>query len=236
MQCKETQGYFGNITSVYSKQGLRSHSGIDIQCGYGTDIECPVNGFVYKVLNDKRPANDGSGFWAVFIITEYKGQLREVCVGHCSEIMVTEGQYVSKGQIIAKEGNRGTVFYNGQQITLAMQKAGNKLGTHRHWQSREIKATSNFKASKVYLTLDGVYKDDKGQRYEVPNYYNGHNGLLPDIKDILSDYALWKKAEEEKKLQEAIKDNIEVSTEIKQSWLNILAEYGKILLDLIKLK
>ena len=194
-QCIETQGFLDNLNNVYASYGLKSHSGLDISCGYGTEIESPLDGFIYKIIDDKRPANDGTGYWAIFMIGMYKGQLGEFCVGHCSRIDVEIGSYVKKGQILGLEGNKGLVFFNGKQITKEMQDSGDIRGYHRHYQWRLIKKvkTSTGKVPRLTAYPLSIYKDKEGYQYEIPTYYDGHHGLLPVIKDILDDYNLEKK-------------------------------------------
>jgi len=178
--------------------GMNAHGGEDWVCGYGTAIESPLGGYVYKVIDDKRPASDGSGYWAIFMICEYKGQLGELCVGHCSRIDVDVGDTVKKGQIIGLEGNHGVVFSGDTQITKKMQDKGDIRGSHRHWQWRPLKKVSKTSPKANYLSafLAMIYKDKDGFFYEIPNYSNGYHGLSPDISKILADYDLDKKVEE----------------------------------------
>jgi murein DD-endopeptidase MepM/ murein hydrolase activator NlpD len=193
-KCQLTQGFYGNATSVYSSYGMKGHGAVDIVCGYGTPIESPLDGYVYKVIDDKRPANDGTGYWAVFMIVQYKGSIYELCIGHCSKINVDVGFYVKKGDVIALEGNRGRVFVGEKEITKAMQDKGVKDGSHRHWQLRAIKKTLNASGKIPRLTVYplSIYKDKDGYEYEIPGYYNGFNGLVPEIADVLKEYGEWK--------------------------------------------
>lgn len=192
MICETTQGFYDNKNNAYAGIGLKAHSGLDIECGYGTDIEFPLDGFVSNVLDKTHLASDG--FWAVYVICMYNGVIGELCVGHCSRIDVKVGDLINKGQVIGAEGNHGLIYYGNTLITLVMQAAGDTRGHHRHWQWRPLIKTKYQDPSKQYITsyAIGAYKDPAGYYYEVENYDNGYHGLSPDIASILNDYGVWK--------------------------------------------
>lgn len=76
------------------------HKGIDISVSYGTNIYSTMSGFVKKI----RHSNYGYG--NLIIINNGNGY--ETRYAHLSEIIdLKEGQYVEKGQLIAKSGNSG---------------------------------------------------------------------------------------------------------------------------------
>ena len=200
MICTETQLYSENTNNAYAP--MKGHGGIDVHCGYGSPIESPLDGVVYKVLDAKRPANDGTGFWAVFLLCEYKGQLGELCIGHPSKINVDVGQKVIKGQVIGLEGNRGMVYQNGVRITKAMQDAGDQRGSHRHWQFRPCIKVKSIDSNQFLTAFGGkIYRDEESMYYKVNDYENGYHGLSPDIRGILSDYTEWK-------MNQAIEDKV----------------------------
>jgi len=74
------------------------HSGIDIAAKYGSPIKATANGIVvftgYKPLYGNMVVIDHNNGY----ITRY---------GHCSRILVKEGDVVKKGDIIAKIGSTG---------------------------------------------------------------------------------------------------------------------------------
>lgn len=93
----------GYISSYFG--GGRSHRGIDIAAPYGTDIFASDSGTVELVQNYVASTygyqiviNHGDGFK-----TRY---------AHCSAIFVTEGQKVTKGQIIGAIGRTGRATGN----------------------------------------------------------------------------------------------------------------------------
>lgn len=215
--CTRTQGFYENVANAYSSLGLKGHGGIDINCGYGSPIECPLAGYVYSVYDNIHKAKDG--YWAIFLIAEYKGQLGELCIGHCAKILLDIGQNVTKGQVIAQEGNHGYVFENGVPITLAMQADGDERGHHRHWQWRPVAKTKTLNNEQFLIDFSGyVYRDKEGFYYKVLDYNNGFHGLSPEIAGILNDYDDWFLG---KSLPPAI-DNQQSFIEILKKYLNLL--------------
>lgn len=172
--CEITQKFGQNANGAYKAAGLQGHTGIDIACGYGTPVYPIKRLWVYKVLDGvKQVANDGSGFTGVFGLDE-DGQ--EWLYGHCDTLAV-EGRWYETGEIIGKEANHGLVFSGGTQITLAMQKAGDTRGAHRHIQKR--KCVLGNDPNKIYLTnYGGRMIVFKGQNVQVENWWNGFNGCV----------------------------------------------------------
>lgn len=192
MTCEITQTFYGNATDLYKKSGMLGHGAEDEVCGYGSPIECPLDGYVYSVFDDVHRAGDG--YWGVYMICEYKGQVGELCVGHPSKILVPIGQNVKKGEIIGLEGNHGTVFVGQEQITIPMQIAGDHRGSHRHWQWRPLKKVPDQSTASQYIKdfTNQPYKDKDGNYFIIPEYSNGFKGLSPLIANILKDYDDWK--------------------------------------------
>lgn len=90
-----------NISSYYGMRWGRLHSGIDISCSgvYGRTIVAADKGTVTTVRNSP------SGYGLHVIINHGNGYT--TLYAHCSSVMVSAGQTVSKGQAIAKVGNSG---------------------------------------------------------------------------------------------------------------------------------
>lgn len=191
--CTNTQG-FGLHPETYKP--LKGHSGYDRHCGYGTEIEWPIvdaNSVFYKEISKKYPARDGSGYSAVCGICEREGEVFEFQIGHPSNILAKLGSTLTTGQVVALEGNHGFVFENGVQITKAMQDAGDKRGSHRHYQKRPVWRTKILEAGEMYLDAFGgkPYKDSNGFYYKVIDYKNGFNGCV-DPRGELDRYDSWK--------------------------------------------
>ncbi len=111
----------GIITSRYgSNDSVRSHShsGIDIAAPYGTAIKAAASGTVTYSGN----ANDGYGY---YIIISHGNGVSTV-YAHCSQLLVSAGQTVSQGEVIAKVGS-----------------TGNSTGNHLHFEVRKNGVTYN---------------------------------------------------------------------------------------------
>lgn len=182
-QCKIGQPFRGNAVATYKAGGLLGHTGVDNQCGYGT----PINSYwdkeyVYKVLTKENPSNDGSGFTGIFTIVEQGGKLFEFLYGHCNPNPLLLGTYLTKNQFIGREANNGEVYSGkdgNERITLAMQKAGDIRGAHRHDQARELRKDTVVQPNTRYLTtLGGGYLYLDGFFYAIPNYSNGFAGCF----------------------------------------------------------
>jgi Putative peptidoglycan binding domain/Peptidase family M23 len=173
--CVEGQGFGQNFNPSYHAGGLLGHTGRDVNCGYGTPIGSLCDGYVYSTFPIEHPASDG--YTAVFTLVETPLELFEMSYGHVSHIDCFIGQHVHKGDVLAKEGNHGTVYVGNILITLAMQAAGDQRGSHRHYQKRLLKKVRRTDPTKRYLqTAEGLYYD--GFYYEILNYDNGFNGCV----------------------------------------------------------
>ena len=189
-KCEISQKYGANKNAIF--YGFAGHSGVDEVCEHASKVYALKNGFVYKILDDKRPANDGSGYWAVFIISRNPdGSYCEWQIGHLSKILCEVGDTVEPQTVIGEQGNRGQVFARGKVVTRAMQDAGDTRGSHRHW-NKKILARRTQKEMRVnpgqYITSWGpegkIYIDPEGYSYEVLNFNNGLNGSVDPMIDI----------------------------------------------------
>ena len=102
-----TEGQFwpvqGVITGLFGKwrAGRHSghyHAGVDIAAAVGTPILAPIDGTVAFVGR--------KGGYGRTLIIEHKDGIATL-YGHTSEILVSEGQIIKKGQLVAKVGNSG---------------------------------------------------------------------------------------------------------------------------------
>lgn len=101
----------GTITSVFGQRWGRSHTGIDVGAPKGTAIYAAAGGTVTYSGN----RNDGYGYYIILShgngVTTY--------YAHCSELLVSAGETVQQGQLIAKVGS-----------------TGNSTGNHLHFEIR----------------------------------------------------------------------------------------------------
>lgn len=174
--CYEGQGFGQNFNPSYHQGGLIGHTGIDIGCGYGTPIQALCTGMVYSTY-PITPRVTQDGYTAVFQLVTTPLEVFEFSYGHVSEIDCQIGQQVTAGDVIAKEGNYGTVYSGNIRITVDQENSGNHAGSHRHYQKRPVKRVATTTPDKHYLqTADGIYYD--GSYYEIYDFTNGFNGCV----------------------------------------------------------
>ena len=190
MKCSLNQTFGGNANPSYKGIGLKGHSGTDVDCQWEKSIHTPVAALTYKVLTKERPSNDGSGFTGVFLLVEDGIETYELLIGHINPVVVP-GAVLKATDHVGYQANNGTVYANGIQITLEMQRRGDQRGTHTHWQKRPYKKVLKRDPSKSYLTSQSdmnwgspFYQDKDGYFYEIWNYDNGYNGCVDLFKPI----------------------------------------------------
>lgn len=94
----------GPITSGYGMRfhpilrRYRMHTGVDIGAGYGSPIRAAANGEVILAGHMRGYGNT--------VIVDHGGGVSTL-YAHCSDILVSEGQNVQKGQTIARVGSTG---------------------------------------------------------------------------------------------------------------------------------
>ena len=111
----------GIITSRFgNRESIRTsgHTGLDIAAPNGTTIKAAASGTVTYSGN----ANDGYGYYV--IISHGNGVT--TLYAHCSQLLVSKGQTVSQGTVIAKVGS-----------------TGNSTGNHLHFEVRKNGITYN---------------------------------------------------------------------------------------------
>ena len=104
------------LSSKYGYRWGRLHAGVDISCSgvYGRTIVAADKGTVTTVKNSP------SGYGLHVIINHGNGYT--TLYGHCSAVLVSAGQTVSKGQAIAKVGNSGRS--TGPHLHFEIRKNG----------------------------------------------------------------------------------------------------------------
>lgn len=107
----------GTIMSRYgSNDSVRdhTHSGLDIAAPKGTPIKAAASGTVTYAGN----ADDGYGNYVVVS----HGNGVQTVYAHCSKLLVSAGQKVSQGEVIAKVGSTGNS--TGNHLHLEVRKNG----------------------------------------------------------------------------------------------------------------
>lgn len=102
---------YGSLSSRYGLRWDRSHNGIDISGQHGSSIMAADGGIVTY-------ADWMDGYGNFVVINHENGY--ETAYGHCSALLVSVGQRVIKGEVIAKMGS-----------------TGRSTGTHLHFEVKK---------------------------------------------------------------------------------------------------
>jgi murein DD-endopeptidase MepM/ murein hydrolase activator NlpD len=148
--------FFGVNPALYAHLDMKGHNGIDIVRPHGEPMFAVEEGTIVDV----KDTPDGYGKHLRLIS---KLGTREWTYGHCSDILVKQGQYVKAGQFLARMGNTGFVVSGNTPFWGQNPYAG----THLH------------------LGVRPIHKDKSGWAYEgsklkfmVENYNNGYKGSV----------------------------------------------------------
>lgn len=116
----------GDIYKEYSMDGLIysdtlqewvTHRGVDFQVNLSDDVKASASGTVKSIKNDPRYG------WS--IILEHKDGFSTIYTCLVDVSLVSEGDSVEQGQIIAKAGNSGVFEYaDGSHLHFEMMKDG----------------------------------------------------------------------------------------------------------------
>lgn len=113
--CSTISSPFGSRMHPIQKRVI-NHTGIDISAGYGSAIVAAADG---KVVNAGY-----NGSYGKYVVIDHGGGYKTL-YAHCSALLVSAGQVVSRGQTIAKVGSTGNstgphlhfeVLVNGSQV------------------------------------------------------------------------------------------------------------------------
>lgn len=179
--CVIGQPFGQNANPLYKSGGLYGHPAQDENCGYGSNIFSFVEGDMYSAYFPSKPASDG--YTAVYLLCRTPLETFEFATGHVSEILIKIGDHVKRGDLIAREGNKGQVYSGGVHITLAMQAAGDKRGSHRHYQKRPVIAIKGGMGT-FLQTATGTYRDADGNYYKHALPSNGYAGCVDWTKPL----------------------------------------------------
>src|SRR5699024_10917532 len=103
------------------------HKGVDIAAGKGTQVMAAESGVVTKVVTGcgEGPSSHscGGGFGNVIYITHLiDGRTVTTVYGHLSSVNVSNGQTISRGQVIGGVGNTGQSF--GYHLHFEVHEGG----------------------------------------------------------------------------------------------------------------
>ena len=105
------------ITCDYGSAGYEGHTGVDFSCPTGSAVVAAESGYVFYV----KELNYSYGYHVVIMHdkTDSAGNYVYTLYAHNSSIVVSQNQYVAKGQLIAYSGS-----------------TGNSTGPHCHFEVR----------------------------------------------------------------------------------------------------
>ncbi len=112
--------YFGENPQVYAKFNQAGHEGLDFQAPVGANIYACADGEVFDI----RPNNGNAYGLHVRIRHRADGREYRTIYAHLSKTLVSEGQYVGAGELIALAGNTGHSF--GPHLHLTLKLTGAK--------------------------------------------------------------------------------------------------------------
>ena len=100
-----------------------AHNGVDIAGPYGTPIYAADSG----IVTTAKYTNRGYG---VYVIIEH-GNGYQTVYGHCSSLVVSYGQQVKKGQLIAYMGSTGNS--TGNHLHFEIKSGNTRYDPYRFW-------------------------------------------------------------------------------------------------------
>lgn len=145
---------WGILNPIYKRFGFDRHNGIDIEPGKDKTLYAPFSGVVVR-LGDQ--PNGGGIFLSImselsgFDDGEYRVLIDLL---HCEAIHVTEGQYVSLGDVLATADNTGF-----------------STGPHTHIQSRRVKKWNNKSGAAMKWTQADT--NDANGSFDMAPFWNG---------------------------------------------------------------
>jgi murein DD-endopeptidase MepM/ murein hydrolase activator NlpD len=113
--------YAGLITSRYGYRGREFHTGVDLAGPIGSPIVAADGGTVSFA--------GYHGSYGKCIIIDH-GNGIQTLYGHCSKLLVTKGEKVSKGELIAKVGSTGRS--TGPHCHFEVRVNGNDVNPMRY--------------------------------------------------------------------------------------------------------
>jgi len=141
---RESSGFGWRIHPIYGRKIF--HRGLDFSAPIGTKVMATANGIVETIRY-----NDGSGYGNLIMIKHNYG-FRSV-YAHLDSMRVKVGDYVTKGQVIAKSGN-----------------SGRSTGPHLHYEVRYLDKILN---PKIFVTwndrnfVDTIKKENRVQWHSL---------------------------------------------------------------------
>lgn len=111
----------GRLTSGFGERWGRPHNGIDIAAPTGTSIKAASGGTVVY--------SGSAGTFGKLVIVDHGNGLRTY-YAHCSSLLVSEGERVKSGQVIAKVGSTGRA--TGPNLHFEVRVNGRPVDPERY--------------------------------------------------------------------------------------------------------
>ena len=184
-----SQKYVENPALYQSRFGINWHNGVDIVSFHGDELLCCEDFIPYKIFDLKAGSvSKGFGFNAL-TKPDDKGICREWIYWHTmSNLKFSLDKLVQQGEVVGYEGNSGSIFSNGVEVSDNLKGVSPYFGTHLHWGKRLVKKTKT-PTGDVLAGVDGkLYQDSQGFYYEVLNFNNGVKGFIDPMKDEIIYY------------------------------------------------
>ena len=160
--------YFGENPSLYAQFELKGHNGMDLVRPHGEPLFAIEDGEIISVKND--PHGYVKNLRILSEKPDKDGFYNEWVYGHNSENLVTVGQKVKAGDLVAKMGNTGFTVSGSTPYWSVNPYAG----THLHLGLRKVKR----------VKTGGFTYEGSTTRISVQNYGNGYKGAVDSLPVI----------------------------------------------------
>lgn len=194
-----SQGFGMNVQFYKDRFGITGgHNGTDIvsqPIAHGDLLFASKDGVVVRAYDLSHGSiTAGFGLWLLCDPDE-NGICDVFIYWHTmSNLKCVEGERVKQGDILAYEGDSGSVFVDMQPVPDEAKGLPPYPGTHLHWGKFQVKKTKVSEISgKTLLTqLDGQpYYGPDGDYFEWLNFNDGMRGCVdPMLTDIIH-YDQW---------------------------------------------
>lgn len=111
----------GTVTSEFGPRWGRNHNGMDIACSMYTPIVACEKGTVVKTGSDNSMGN--------YVMVDHGGGMTTIYM-HNSEVVVSVGQEVARGQLVAYSGNTG--FSTGPHCHIGVRVNGSYVNPRQY--------------------------------------------------------------------------------------------------------
>ncbi|MEE8526470.1 MAG: M23 family metallopeptidase [Thermoanaerobaculia bacterium] len=134
---------FGTRISPFTEK-IDFHAGLDLAAAVGAEIRAPADGVV--AFAGRYPMRRSIGWWRYGLLVALRNGDRFITLfGHCEKILVTTGQQVEQGDVIATVGNTGW-----------------STNPHLHYEIRRLEEEGEFKPvdPRIYI-LDHRWRKEE---------------------------------------------------------------------------